>query len=291
MRKPGEMNTEKASRLAWVFNFVEIAILLSIIILVSQGVIDVGNGALRPLALVFCVILMVNDMLNISLNTKWMRADEQYEMLKDALNHVERLNVELRTQKHDFVNHLQVVFSLVEMEENAEACKYIEKVNGDMQRKSLVARTERPAVNALLQAKLGDCETRGIDAKLRIMSNWQLLPIEEWEMCRVLGNIIDNAIEAMGSCNEKRLEIELYEDGMGYGFSVANNGPKIAPAVLERIWWRGFSTKGENRGMGLHIVKSIMNNGGGSVEILSTEEMTVFTGYLPLGRGETLPQG
>ena len=289
MNRENRTNTDKTARLAWVFNFLEIAILLGVIVLVTQGEIDVGNGALRPIALIFCVILMANDMLNISLNTKWLRADEEYEMLKDALGHVERLNTELRTQKHDFMNHLQVVFSLVEMEENKEACEYIEKVNGDMQRKALVARTMKPAVNALLQAKLADCETRGISAELRIMSSWKMLPIEEWEMCRVLGNIIDNAMEALGNREGRRLEIELYEDGMGYGFRVSNNGPQISAAMRERIWWRGFSTKGENRGMGLHIVKTIMNNGGGNVDIDSSDERTVFSGFLPLKKEDVLP--
>ncbi|MGI5899268.1 MAG: sensor histidine kinase [Christensenellales bacterium] len=292
MKKRREISVEKTARLAWVLNFIEIGVLLGIVILAFQPGLETHVQSVKLIALAAGVLLMANNMINLHLNNKWVMADQQYDMLRDALGHVELLNAELRSQKHDFMNHLQVVLSLVEMNHDEEARGYIEKIHGDMQSKSLSVRTLKPAVNALLQAKLADCEKRGIQAELRITSSWRSLPIEEWEMCRVLGNIIDNAMEALKLTAEPKLEIELYEDLSGYGFKISNNGPIIPQNTLDRIWLRGFSTRAPEGGMGLYIVRSIMLRGKGTVEAESTHEKTTFSGYLPLApelSAENLP--
>ncbi len=207
MKRRRDISIEKTARIAWVLSLIEVVVLLVIVILAFQPGIEINVQSVKLIALAAGFFLMTNNIINLHLNSKWVMADQQHDMLRDALGHVELLNEELRSQKHDFMNHLQVVFSLVEMNQDKEACGYIEKIHGDMQSKSLAVRTLKPAVNAILQAKLADCEKRGINAELRITSSWRRLPIEEWEMCRVLGNIIDNAIEALRFVPELGLKL------------------------------------------------------------------------------------
>jgi sensor histidine kinase regulating citrate/malate metabolism len=104
--------------------------------------------------------------------------------------------------------------------------------------------------------------------------------MESWEMCRVLGNLIDNAMDALRAAPEPTLTIRLSESLHGFDFAVSNNGPMIPANVAERIFQRGFSTKGEGRGMGLSIVKSIMEGAGGALSVHSDEHETSFTGTL-----------
>lgn len=203
------------------------------------------------------------------------------DMLQDAYAQLEDLNGTLRAQRHDFMNHLQVVFSLLELEDYKEASDYIERVYGDIRRVSRTLKTAHPAINALLAAKVGDCEARGVHVDLQIESPWAGLPVESWEMCRVLGNLIDNAMDAMKDAPEPRLLIRLSESVQSYTFVIANNGPMIQPSIAERIFQRGFSTKGEGRGMGLSIVRGIMESGGGRLTLASDERETRFEGTLP----------
>ena len=203
------------------------------------------------------------------------------DMLQDAYAQLEDLNGTLRAQRHDFMNHLQVVFSLLELEDYKEASDYIERVYGDIRRVSRTLKTAHPAINALLAAKVGDCEARGVHVDLQIESPWTDLPVESWEMCRVLGNLIDNAMDAMKDTPAPRLLIRLSESVQSYTFAIANNGPMIQPSVAERIFQRGFSTKGEGRGMGLSIVRGIMESGGGKLTLSSDEKETRFEGMLP----------
>ena len=136
-------------------------------------------------------------------------------------------------------------------------------------------------INALLAAKVSDCEGKGVKVTLQIESAWSDLPIESWAMCRVLGNLIDNALDALRAVPEGELTIRLSESLHGYDFSVTNNGPMIPPNVAEKIFQRGFSTKGEGRGMGLSIVREIIDGAGGRLSVSSDERETTFSGTLP----------
>lgn len=98
--------------------------------------------------------------------------------LIDTLKHLESLNKTLRTQRHDYLNHIQVIYSLMELEEFDEARKYIEPVYKDIVRVSKALKTSEPAVNALLQAKLQTAEKNDIDIELEIKSNLKHLNME-----------------------------------------------------------------------------------------------------------------
>lgn len=103
---------------------------------------------------------------------------------------------EMRAQRHDFMNHIQVVYSLIEMNEPGEAMAYMDKIYGDMQRVSRMMRTACPAVNALIQAKVVEASQRGAELKLSIAAKWDDPLMPAWEICRVLANLIDNALDA-----------------------------------------------------------------------------------------------
>jgi len=207
----------------------------------------------------------------------------RYDLMKDALEQVEKLNTTLRAQRHDFLNHLQVVYSLIEMEEFKEARDYIDKVYSDIQKVGKVLKTAVPAVNALLQAKLMTCEKKKIAVSLDASTQLAGLKVPSWEFCRVLGNIVDNAINALEEKDrDRRLEIELFEDIKSYGFRVKNNGSPIPSHLKEKIFEAGFTTrphKGE--GMGLAITRKILNDHGGSIKVESNENMTVFEVRFP----------
>ena len=202
------------------------------------------------------------------------------DMLQDAYMQLEQLNSTLRAQRHDFMNHLQVVYSLMELEEYEPAAEYIEKVYGDIKRVSRSLKTAHPAINALLAAKLADCESRGIQLELLIESPWQTLPVPSWEMCRVLGNLIDNGMDALSKTKDPKITVSLSETLHEFTFEVANNGPEIPDTLLERIFQSGFSTKNTGRGMGLSIVRTILQAYDGRIELHSDKTRTAFTGII-----------
>ena len=276
------VNLKKAVIYTVVINMLQIAgsITVAVMSLITGGHAFIG----LPEQVLLCTMTLLvswGAVLDIREAFSARELASDADMLQDAYAQLEDLNGTLRAQRHDFMNHLQVVFSLLELEDYKEASDYIERVYGDIRRVSRTLKTAHPAINALLAAKVGDCEARGVHVDLQIESPWAGLPVESWEMCRVLGNLIDNAMDAMKDAPEPRLLIRLSESVQSYTFVIANNGPMIQPSIAERIFQRGFSTKGEGRGMGLSIVRGIMESGGGSLTLASDERETRFEGTLP----------
>ena len=105
-----------------------------------------------------------------------------------------------------------------------------------------------------------------------------------WEMCRVLANLIDNAVDAVRQMpmeSLREITIILAEDASGYRFSVENTGLPIPREFRESIFQAGVSTKGTDRGMGLSIVRSILEKHGGRIETDIKNGRTRFFGSVP----------
>ena len=204
---------------------------------------------------------------------------EETNSQMDALNHI------LRAQRHDFLGHLQVVYSLMEMKEYAEAMDYLEKVYGEIRAVSTVLRTGSAAVNALLQVKAAACEEMGIALEMNIQTSLEGLGMPSWEFCRVLSNLLDNAMEAAKAAAQPRVGLAMAEHLRGFLLSVRNNGLAIPERLGERVFDPGVSTKGEGRGMGLAIVAQTLADHGGQISFTSGEAETVFQVTVPKTAG------
>ena len=203
--------------------------------------------------------------------------------LEESIKNLEELNITLRAQRHDYLNHFQVIYGLMELQEYDEAKKYLDPVFKDILKVSKALKTAQPAVNALLQAKMKVAEKNQIDLFLEVRSDLRQIAIEPWNLCKVLANIIDNGITALSEQKEERsIYIEIGEDKDKYTFLIYNNGPQIPANQLEEIFRQGVTTKKEQgHGMGLFIVSRILKESGGTVEVTSTKEQTSFLVGIP----------
>jgi sensor histidine kinase regulating citrate/malate metabolism len=199
---------------------------------------------------------------------------KHYESLMESHLRLENLQSELRTQRHDYLNHMQVVYGLLELKEYEELKTYLGPVFKDMMKTGKALKTNKPAINALLRAKMAEAEGKGIDFYIEVRSNLEHFSAADWELCRVLSNIIDNAIRAVSDNEgEKSIRVEIFETQSEYLFSIANNGPEIPEPMREAIFLQGITTKiEEGRGLGLYITRKIMQNYGGSIELLSIDQ-------------------
>jgi len=210
---------------------------------------------------------------------------DRNDNLAESMKNMEDLNTKMRAQRHDYLNHFQVIYGLMELEEYEEAKKYIDPVFKDIMKVSKALKTAQPAVNALLQAKIEVAEKKGIDLFLGIRSDLRNIPMEAWNLCKVLANIIDNSITALSEVEkEKSIHIEIGEDQYNYTFLIRNNGPEIPGNILSEIFKQGFSTKkDQEHGMGLYIVSKIIREVGGTIQVSSSIEKTCFKFEIPKG--------
>ena len=235
----------------------------------------------NALYLIFCVVLVVIlTVCIIILAGNYKKLMNSNDALRESIGNLCELNDKLRMDRHDYLNHLQIVYGLMELEEYDEMNSYLRKVYKELQKTGKAVRTSKPAINALLAAKSAESEAKGIEFLIEVKSDLKDLTIEDWELCKVLSNLIDNAAKALEDSGkeEKKIGINITETPDSYIFSVENNGPEIPEEIRENIFKRGFTTKKEEgHGMGLAIVSDILGKSNGSIELKSDKDETVFT--------------
>ena len=232
------------------------------------------------ISLYFCLIVVVILMLCLI----WMlllyeKLRMRYDSLVESCGQMQKLNSELRSQRHDYLNHMQVVYGMAELEEYEELHNYLEPIYRDMMKVGKAIRTSVPAINALLMAKMGEAETAHIDFYVEVKSDLRHLQIEPWELCKVLSNLIDHAVTALSEkASDRKIVLEISEDREYYLFSVSDNGAPIPRDRQAAVFRPGFTTKQEaGHGMGLFIASNVLKRNGGSILLKSDEEETVFT--------------
>ncbi len=130
---------------------------------------------------------------------------------------------------------------------------------------------------------MDEAEGRGIDFYIEVKSDLKDLKVEDWELCKVLSNLLDNAMTAL-ACQEeeKQITLDISEDKTAYHFSVSNNGPKIPESMQSEIFKQGITTKkGEGHGMGLFIVMNVLKSCNGEMKLVSKEGETEFAFVIP----------
>ena len=285
-KREHHVTIRKATNYAVVINGLQILLILVVLFAVFIiPEIKASHDLLLLLTLVASLVVVWGAVVDIREAFSTRRLLKQLDAMDETIDAMSNLNITLRTQRHDFLNHLQVVYSLIEMEEYEEANEYIEKIYGRITAVSRVMKTAVPAVNALLQVKVAACEAAQVRVDLNITSKWETIEnaAPAWEMCKVLSNLIDNAIDAMEEIppRKRRLTISLTENLRHYCFSVANTGTPIPEDMRESIFQPGITSKGEGHGMGLYIVRKTLNGRGGDIALTSSEERTEFSGYVP----------
>lgn len=195
------------------------------------------------------------------------------QALTEVTENLEELNKDLRSQKHDFFNHLQVVSGMLQLKKYTECFNYVVGVyNVDQSRPTI--RTGLISINALLNSKQLRAKHKNVRIDLDIATELDnsKFKIDDWEITKVLGNLIDNAVfeETKVSTKDKYVKVKIGEDDEHYSFSVYNKNSFIDHDKRNKIFFSGFSTKGKDgHGMGLYIVKNIVDRYKGKINLES----------------------
>ena len=201
---------------------------------------------------------------------------------QEDLDNLNELNTKLRRQRHEYLNEMQVVYGLLELGDGEEALEFLKPVYEETARTGRALKTAHPAVNALLMNKMNQAEERHIGFYIETSSNLANAAMDAWSLCKVLGNLIDNALTAAEQDEKAEVHLEIREDAAGCEICIYNNGAFIAEKDRDRIFEDGFSGKNsEGHGLGLGIVRNIVRQAGGTIEWESERGRTVFTIRIP----------
>lgn len=193
--------------------------------------------------------------------------------LQSELSARESITNTLRAQTHEFHNQLHTISGLVQLGEYDEVSRLV----GTLSRRrrdisdAVTAHVEDPAVAALLIAKTSLAAERGVDLVMAADSDLPRLdPEASTDVGTVLGNLVDNAVDASVSVGGASVQVDLCLDGDVVRLSVADSGPGVRPEMVGEIFRRGWSTKAataEGRGVGLALVQVVCERRGGAVTV------------------------
>lgn len=166
----------------------------------------------------------------------------------------------MRGWRHDYHNHIQALLALVGDDERTR--DYLWKLNKDLTEVDTVVKTGNVTVDAILNSKLTLIKSKDIpvDAVAKVPDD---LKISEIDLCAIIGNLLDNAIEAVLPLPPESRFIRIYIGMLKSQLyiSVTNSTASEPRKIGEKY----VSTKGEGRGVGLMRVDSIARRNGGTV--------------------------
>jgi len=199
----------------------------------------------------------------------------------------------LRSQAHEAANRLHTVVSLIELDRAQEAVDFAtaELELAQALTDQVVAAVSEPVLAALLLGKTAQANERGVELVVSEDSRLDdgLLPesLPARDLVTILGNLIDNAVDAAQGSVGARVTVTAYAEGTELVMRVADTGTGVDPAHAELVFQRGFSTKPAGpggRGLGLALVRQAVTRQEGTLTVAEGGEGgAVFEVRLPLG--------
>ncbi|GAA2741611.1 ATP-binding protein [Terrabacter aerolatus] len=200
----------------------------------------------------------------------------------------------LRAQAHEFANQLHTISGLIQLGEYDEVVGYVDSVSEHRAQLDLTVsrRIRDTAVTALVMAKAAQATERRVE--LRVSDDTSLGrigPRDSADVAAVVGNLVDNAIDAAASSDgdDTWVELTIRQDASSLEVSVADSGPGIAPEVVTEVFTHGYTTKAARageRGIGLALTRLICQRRGGEVEVESTPTGAKFVARLTVEAAE-----
>lgn len=217
------------------------------------------------------------------------RLRDEVDQVSRQLTRIQQYADTLRSQTHEYSNKLHTIAGLIQIGANEEALALIGSEVSDHQAliHLLLEAVPDPVIAGCLLGKYNRAREMGLRLDIDPDSQMADIPpgLPRDQLVSVLGNLIDNALEAtrLHTGEGGRVQLSMTDLGNELIFEVEDQGPGVPEEAQQKIFERGVSTKqGEEHGIGLHLVRQFLNRWGGSVTVENRPEGgSRFTLYLP----------
>ena len=183
-------------------------------------------------------------------------ASYQQELIETHYREVDNMYRQIRGWRHDYRNHIQTMKAYAAAQDWEAVKNYLDLLDTDLQTVDTVIKTGNPMTDAILNSKISLAKAKGIevvaDAHIPVK-----LKSSEIDLCCIIGNLFDNAIEASMKLPEEQRLIRVYMDMKNTQLSISF--PNLTPGnKLPKEGKLVRSTKGEGHGFGLVRIDAIV---------------------------------
>ncbi|MFF7129312.1 ATP-binding protein [Streptomyces sp. NPDC008240] len=202
-----------------------------------------------------------------------LRDRTELEQLGRELDSTRGLIDALRAQDHEHANRMHTLLGLLELEMYDDAVEFVGEVVGDhrVTAEQVTEKIQDPLLAALLVGKATVAAERGVALWVSERTRLPDRLIDPRGLVTVVGNLVDNALDAVAGTPHARVEVELRTEGRTVVLRVQDTGPGIPADQRELIFTAGWSTKKPpahgKRGLGLSLVRRLAERQGGSAAV------------------------
>ena len=209
-------------------------------------------------------------------------AKYQSDLIKTHYDEVENMYRQIRGWRHDYRNHIQVMKAYAAQGDMEAIKEYLAKLDTDLSTVDTVIKTGNSMADAILNSKISLARSKKIEVKADAHIPFKL-KTSEIDLCVIIGNLFDNAIEASLSLPEEQRLIRVYMDmkntQLYISFTNFTSGKK-----LKKQGGRFSTTKGDGHGFGLVRIDNIINRLNGYIS--RNSEDGAFTTEILIPQGE-----
>jgi len=215
--------------------------------------------------------------------------------LSSQLSQIKRYADNLRIMRHEQLNWTATLVGLLQMKRYDDAIRYIQAQSDGAQRvlDFVSARFTSPALCGLLLGKYVSAREKGVELLFDPACQLSKMPlaINETELMSVIGNLLDNAVDAtLKAPAPAPVELYISDRNQELLIEIADRGCGVDDAMKPHIFRQGFTSKpdagdeitGSEHGIGLFLVAGYVDKAGGSIEIVdNAPQGTIFTVFIP----------
>ena len=269
-----------------------ITIPIEIILIFSQLYLIFNyNQMLQIFITIFNIInILAIFMLSIFSYKKAVELKTTYESLEESKLYNKTLlvlNENVRCFKHDFSNIIQAILGYVQANDFEGLKKYFHHLLDDCQKLNTITALNpnlinNPAIYNLVTNKYQLADSKGIKFNINIFLDLKKLNINIYEFTRILGVLLDNAIEATSECNEKVINFDIEMDEKNHRqLLIIENTYKNKNVDIEKIFEKAYTSKPHNSGLGLWEIRKILNRNN-NLNLFTTKNEKFFTQQLEI---------
>lgn len=204
----------------------------------------------------------------------------------NTISEVKQYSEDLRAQTHEFTNKLYVVLGLLQLGKYNDAMDFIQEITKIQELNSdiIFNHIQDEKIQAILLGKIAKASENKSEFIIDSNSSLEKLPskFELVPLLIIISNLIDNAFEAVANVTEGKVTFFTTDIGNDILFEVSDNGKGIKEEVLSKLFEKGSSEKGMDRGYGLANVLQELDQLGGFIEVETSGEGTRFSVFLPM---------
>jgi hypothetical protein len=214
----------------------------------------------------------------------WKIKENEYKRQMFYIDNIKNMLNSINAQRHDFNNHISCLYGLIKLNKSSEALGYIESLVDDITKFNYILDIENPFLSALVNAKLTLAQQEKIymEADINIPVD---ISIEAVDLSIILGNLLDNSIEACKLDDIDYKYIELYADINNNDLVISLINSKSSKIEINLSMGKDRVTSKsdkDNHGFGLKNIRETVRKYGGTTEIEDREDHFVVNIKIPL---------